>query len=265
MSAELCDSDFRYLLDSLDRPWVGYRKVRKGVMKRLRRHMNSLGIRSVKKYLQVILDNPEEMEICLQCLLVTISRFFRDRQLWQDLHKYHLPSLLTSFPEGLRFWSAGCASGEEPYSIAIVLDQLRAAVHTEIIATDINPHNLDRARIGEYPESSLRELSDSCRAGYFDLDEVSQQYRIKEKLKTISWQQHDLFAPPIKGPFQIIFLRNSLLTYHTGCSLETQLRQIFSTLSPGGYLITGSHEKIPHALSDQHLILSSPCIYKQDT
>ncbi len=240
----LSDFEFRELLNYFNRPWSGYRKVRKGVKKRLRRQMKRLGISSVDQYILVLEKLPEEMAVFEDCMRVTISRFFRDRALWHHLQEQIIPELIRSFPEGVRIWSAGCANGEEVYSLAIILDLLHARSRASILATDLNELNLQRAQQGIYAPSSLKEVSEEIRNNYF-VKGPKGKYCINSSLKNeIVWQNHDLLSQPPEGPYHLILLRNNLLTYHQGATLQFALQAIVGHLVPGGFLTVGSHERI---------------------
>jgi chemotaxis methyl-accepting protein methylase len=240
----LSDDEFRRLLIEFDRPWAGYRKVRRGVKKRLRRHMVQIGCKTIDDYLRRLDSQPTEKAVCEACLLVTISRFFRDRQLWQDLQDRLLPELVRGFEDPLRIWTAGCAGGEEAYSLAIIWEEMARPATLELLATDIQAECLRRAREGVYGLSSLKELPQELRSVYFSSRKGGRQFSIKTRhLIPIGWQQHDLLHPPPPGRFHMILLRNNLLTYHRGPRLRSSLERILSVLAPGGYLVVGSHEK----------------------
>lgn len=244
----LSDGEFRTLLAGLERPWDGYRRVRRGVKKRLRRHMRSLGCTTVDQYLTRLFADPGVMRCCDRCLRVTISRFFRDRQLWSDLHDRILPGLAQRFGPSLRIWSAGCAGGEEPYSLAMLWNELGRPVPLELLATDADAGCLARARAGVYPRSSLKEAPAPIKETYFALRRGGRQYRILgHRLPTVCWRQHDLLdAPPVTGPVHLILLRNNLLTYYQGEVLIDAVSRIVRILAPGGGLVTGSGELLPH-------------------
>lgn len=244
----LSDDEFRILLQDLDRPWDGYRKVRKGVKKRIRRHMEQVGCRTVEDYVRLMKTHPEVKAECDRSFFVTISRFFRDRALWQDLKERFLPSLLLNFEGPLRVWSAGCASGEESYSIAMLFHLIGQSSRLSLLASDAQAVCLDRARNGSFGRSSLKEVSDDLRNHFFASQKGGRCFRIKlDTIAPIQWRQHHLLvdAPP-SGPFHLIFLRNNILTYHKGRELESALNRILSVLVHGGYLVVGSHEKLPH-------------------
>jgi chemotaxis methyl-accepting protein methylase len=240
----LGDDEFKELLHHFNRPWKGYRKVRKGVIKRLRHHMKELDCTSLAEYLEIVEQSKKEYQRCQDCLRVTISRFFRDRELWYSLRDRLLPRLLNTWPQGLNVWSGGCSCGEEPYSLAIIWSMLDNPAGIRILATDADPQCLARARQGLYPRSSLKELPVDVIEDYFDRG--GGRYNVKQSLQEdIRWQRRDLLAPPPEGPFQIVFLRNNLLTYYNRPLVDRVLESIAAQLLPGGILIIGTHEHLP--------------------
>jgi chemotaxis protein methyltransferase CheR len=255
----LSDTEFRQVLDHLNRPWAGYRKVRKGVKKRVRRHMADLGCSTLELYLLALARQSGARAACEQCLRVTISRFFRDPQLWQTLRERILPGLVDHFPAPLRIWSAGCACGEEPYSLAMVWEELNRPTQLDLLATDIGGTCLARARAGVYSPSSLKRMPDGLKKRYFDSRKAGRQFVIRSHgLPPIRWRQHDLLDPPPEGgPFHLILLRNNLLTYYQGSDLRAAFMRILSALVPGGYLVTGAHEHL--TVSDTRLARDDRC------
>lgn len=260
----LNDDEFRQILSYFDRPWAGYRKVRKGVKKRIRRHMNALGCNSVEKYLQIISSQPEAKTHCEQHLLVTISRFFRDRRLWFNLQSRILPELAAGFHPPIQIWSAGCACGEEPYSVAISWQRLSHPPPLNLMATDIQLDCLARARQGVYSKSSLKEVNEAIRSQYFKPQRRGRHYALRQHLlPPILWQQHHLLDKPPDGPFHLILLRNNLLTYYQGSVLNNAFQHITNTLSPRGYLVIGSHERLPEIEATLTKDPQCPWIYQK--
>jgi len=254
----LSDRDFSDLLKYLNRPWAGFRKVRKGVKKRIRRHMGELGCSTIEQYLLEI-SRPQERAGCEQCLMVTISRLFRDRGLWQALQERILPDLSRQYSPPLRIWSAGCACGEEAYSLAMVCEALRPPVPPVILATDVQQACLNRAQTGIYSRTSIKELPDEMQKRYVDLRRKGRQAIIrKHLLPPIRWQVHDLMDGPVdEDPFHLILLRNNLLTYYQGRALQDAFSALLSRLTPGGCLVIGSHEHLP--VTDVPLIRDENC------
>ena len=243
----LDDDELRMLLEALDRPWKGYRKVRKGVKKRIRRHMQALDCSTVDRYFLHISRDAAVRSDCEARLRVTISRFFRDRHLWQELHDRLLPDLIRRFPSPLRTWSAGCACGEEPYSLAITWHRLAPGTAFSLLATDADKICLQRARAGVYTPGSLKEVSGEIRETYFDSVRSGRQFRLRRYgLPVVHWRLHDLLdTPPEPGPFHLILMRNNLLTYYRGSRLKSALSRMIGVLAPGGCLVIGAHEALP--------------------
>ena len=258
----LSDDEFRVFLHELDRPWTGFRKVRKGVKKRLRRHMQALDCSTIEQYIDHLHRHPAAMAACQEQLRVTISRFFRDRHLWRVLQERILPGLAGRFAGTIRAWSAGCACGEEPYSLAMVWSELGRPADLDLLATDANRAGLARARAGRYPRSSLKEVPDSLREKYFELKRGGRQFLIRaHRLPTIRWQQHDLLDPPPAGPVHLILLRNNLLTYYQSDLLRKAFEGIIAVLPPGGCLLTGSHERLPESPVSLTRDMGCPWVY----
>src|ERR687888_1815107 len=125
--------------------WAGFRRVRRQVCRRLRARIAALGLPDLDAYRAHLAANPDEWAVLASLTPITISRFYRDRAVFAALEREVLPS-------AERVWSAGCASGEEAYTLAIMRPQL------EILATDVEAAMLERARVATYEASSLKEL-----------------------------------------------------------------------------------------------------------
>jgi chemotaxis protein methyltransferase CheR len=228
--------------------------------------MERIGCTTLDGYLDRIEKNPSIRVECEACLRVTISRFYRDRRLWEHLRKRVLPELMGRFPGGLTAWSAGCANGEEPYTLAMVWEALVTSgtklPPLRILATDANTECLNRAEAGRYPLSSLKEVTDEVKSRWFRPTPGGRQWQIDPRLKKyIHWQVHDLLAPPPRRIFQLVFLRNNLLTYHQGKIMINALDGIAATLANGGILILGSHERLPVTGLSLKRENECPCVY----
>lgn len=249
------DHQFARLLDFFNYSWKGYRKVRKGVKKRVSRHMQELGCRNVDDYLERIkTDNAIQTE-CKRRMTVSISRFFRDRLMWQILEEQILPELTRQGRFQVGIWFAGCAGGEEVYSFKMVWEAFKTRNKQVpgllVIATDINPVYLERAQKGIYPPGTLREVDESRRSFWFERYRNA-QYAVKLLLKEgIDWRVHDfLIDNPPASDFDIVFLRNNLLTYYPGETIQRPLERIIDALSPSGFLVIGAKEEMPwHGLT----------------
>jgi len=251
----LDDEQFRRLLDFLGLSWQGYRKVRRGVKKRVVRHMQALGCRNLQAYLACLQGSVEAREENERAMAVSISRFFRDRKLWEILEKEALPELIQAVRGPLSVWSCGCAGGEEVYSLKILWHRLGLSVgglpELRVKATDLQPHNLERAREALYLPSSLKEVPEGLRRTCFQEERGGRAFRLQPWLTDgITWLRCDVFSGPPGSGFHIILLRNNLLTYYRPDRAEPVLRRILGALSPGGFLVIGSHEKLPFSSPD---------------
>jgi chemotaxis protein methyltransferase CheR len=244
------DEQFRQVLDHFGYSWKGYRRVRKGVKRRIGRHMQQVGCRNTKEYLKW-LDADSGLRRRLDPVMsVSVSRFFRDRLLWKMMEDHIVPEIIKENRKKVRFLSVGCACGEEVYSFKIVWEikhaRLEYMPELEIVAMDINPDYISRAQEGKYCESSLKEVPWELRDVYFLYSRKDGIYRVAPSMKAgISWKVRDAVKEPLQGDFQVIFLRNGILTYYNVVLRRAAFRKIMGSLSKGGFLIIGSHEKLP--------------------
>lgn len=245
------DRQFKKMLDWLGLSRDGYYKVRKGVKKRIRKHMQQCGCRDIDAYLALLEQDPRSKEQCRMLLTVSISRFFRDRELWQILESEILPELIFKNRDRIRVWSAGCARGEEIYSFKILWDilgdRLSFMPKLEAWATDMNPAYIAAARQGIYSAGSLKQLPDEFKSRYFERLDKRPLFALRDSIKRgISWKIVDLLYgdPPAEG-FQLVFLRNNILTYYGESLLQQALKKVTESLASGGWLIIGAKERLP--------------------
>jgi len=262
------DQQFRQLLDYFGFSWEGYRRVRKGVKKRIGRHMQQLGCRTADEYVRSLEGDEEVRNHCERLMTVSVSRFFRDRFLWKVLEGEIMPRIIEDNKDKVRFWSAGCACGEEVYSLRIVWESLRGRFdpmpELEIWATDMNPAYLGRAQDGIYPLSSLKEVPQELTEIYFTPYKRQGLYRVAPSLKKgILWKVHNLLFELGEFDFEVIFLRNSVLTYYKDELKRPVFRKVTGCLDQGGFLIIGSHEKIPIQSKDLIPFGRQPSIFKK--
>jgi chemotaxis methyl-accepting protein methylase len=264
------DQRFRRVLDFLGLSWKGYRRVRKGVKKRLARYMQDQGFRGMESLLASLEKDPERRAAVEKLLSVSISRFFRDRKLWRALERCVLPEIVAANSLKMKVWSAGCARGEEAYSFRILWEEWRKAedrvLELELWATDLNPEYLSQAQKGVYSSASLKEVPEEWRKNHFHPVGVN-RWAVADSLKDgIRWRVHHLIChvPPAQD-FQIIFLRNNLLTYYRDETKESALAKIIEALSSRGFLIIGSHERMPKSFSGIQATLHHNAIYQKLT
>ena len=262
------DEQFRQLLDHFGYSWSGYRRVRKGVKRRISRHIQQVRCRNIQEYLSALDANSALRRQFDSVMSVSVSRFFRDRLLWKIVEEHIVPEIAKENRGKVRFLSVGCACGEEVYSLKIVWRMQRARLEEmpelEIVAMDINPDYIGRAREGKYSKSSLKEVPDELRDVYFLYSGKDDLYQIVPSMKAgISWKVQNAVKEPLQGNFQVIFLRNGILTYYNDELRRIAFRKILDSLSKGGFLIIGSHERLPVATGDLLFIMGQQYIFKK--
>jgi chemotaxis protein methyltransferase CheR len=256
MNDAQCIRFLQWALPRLRLHWPGYRKVRRQVCKRIARRAAALGLASLDAYRGWLESDPEEWRLLDQLCTVTISRFFRDRGVFEALGEEVLPELAqlaaARGEAALRAWSAGCASGEEPYGLRLAWEfELRPrspALGIEILATDMNPAVLARARAGCYPASSLKALPQAWRSAAF-VEKSGVQCLRAEFAAGIVFQAHDIRGPLPRGPFHLVLCRNLVLTYFEPALQREVLERIAATLVPRGLLVVGAHEAPPAGIA----------------
>ena len=216
-------------------------------MQRIRDRIAELKLSGFSDYKSFLEKHTKEWNILDKLLFVTISRFFRDRKLWDDLTGKIMPELAEkNNHEKIRVWSAGCCNGEEPYSIAIAADLCGYADSITILASDRNTELLERAKAGVYPSSSLKELTKHQKEYFFEKIDDEPNYRILQNIKSaVKFEQRDIKKSLPDETFDLIFCRYLVFTYFDVASQKSFIEGIRSKLNDGGYLIIGSNETLP--------------------
>jgi len=245
-----CIALLQWALPQLDLQWSGFRKVRRQVCKRLKRRITELQLDNLAAYRARLAVNPAEWIILDQCCHITISRFFRDKNLFETVRRRVLPEIAERAKReqrDARIWSAGCASGEEPYSLKILWDleiaDLFPEVSVSIIATDIDNTMLARALEGCFKATSLRDFPPHLVSQAFD--HVGSLFCIRPRhCKAIEFLHQDLRLETPTSIFDLILCRYVAFTYFAPPLQNRILTQILDRLSPDGYVVVGAHERI---------------------
>jgi chemotaxis protein methyltransferase CheR len=272
MRDEQCVRFLQWALPKMHMRWRGYRKVRRQVCKRVDRRIQELGLAGVEAYRSWLGENDDEWRHLDACCRITISRFYRDRAVFDALADHVLPVLADAARRRgdtvLRTWSAGCGCGEEPYTLAIIWhNELRhrfPGMGVEIVATDADPNVLRRARAGRYESGSLKELPERLREQAFDRDDDA--YRIKpESRRGVRFLEQDIREGQPGGCFDLVLCRNLVFTYFDECRQRELLRRIAGTMHDGAALVLGAHEHLPDDVSGLHAWFDKHAIYRSES
>ncbi len=223
---------------------------RNTVYRRVERRMQSHQISEFGKYVRFLQENPSEVNLLFKELLIGVTKFFRDHEAFDLLKNEFLPQLLAEKPLNsvVRVWVAGCSTGEEAYSIAIVLLECLAemkadnSLKIQVFATDIDRDAIDKARAGVYSENIVSDISPERLRRYFN--RLDNGYQIKKEVReSVVFALHNLAKDSPFTKLDLLCCRNLLIYF--SAELQKKLIPVFHySLNPGGILFLGSSETI---------------------
>jgi len=234
--------------------WPGFRKVRRLVCKRLARRLRELNLPDVAAYRAFLDGYTGEWAILDGYCRIPISRFYRDREVFEQLEHVVLPALAAATVAAgrseLACWSACCASGEEAYTLAILwrfrLHHQFPGLGLRIVATDIDAQVLQRARTGCYRASSLKALPPPLLAEA--LTRHGGELCVRDEYRAIEILQQDIRRTVPEGEFDLILCRNAVLTYFEPTLQQEVMGRVAGRLRSGSVLVVGIHESLPENL-----------------
>ncbi len=238
---------------------------------RVREHLHDRGFTRGNELLRAIRKSNVEYEALLERLLTQETSFFRYPAVFEAFEKRVLPELHTikfwKNPRTLRVWSAGCSTGEEPYSIAItILDSLSFADawNVEILATDLGRLALKKAERAIYTGRSIASVNEQQLAAHFTV--VNEGFQVKPRLRRlVTFAQMNLASPVYVGRMDLIFCMNVLI-YFTEERRRALVQKFYESLEPGGYLFLGHSESISKMpVKFQAIVLGDCILYRKPT
>lgn len=238
------------------------------VQTRLAKRLSALELPSYKAYLDWVQQRGNEDEKSLMIDLLTTNKtdFFREQQHFDFMSSHILPSVIARGDRRLRIWSAGCSSGEEPYTIAIQLNEElpnASSWDAQILATDLSSQILARAREGVYAKTATAGLTQGhLRKHFTSVAGIPPSYRAGDHLRQmIRFARLNLMERwPMSGPFDVIFCRNVMI-YFDRETQERLVRRYWELLPVGGYLFTG-HSETLNSLDHPYEYVQ-PAIYRK--
>ena len=224
--------------------------------RRLPACLRALRVENTRHARRLLRHHPHLIPTALDALLLGVTEFFRDTQVFENLQRE-----LSGIAENrrpLRVWSAGCSDGAELYSIAMLLAELNVLEQSELRGTDCRQDAIARASAGVYQRCAMGGVSTERMRAHFQ--PVAGNWRIAPALRErIAWRCADLLAAVEPGPWDVIFCRN-LAMYLQPSATERLWRNLTSALRPGGLLVLGKAERPSGGLS---LAAVGPCLYRR--
>ena len=258
--------------------FFGYRTPM--VQRRIATRCAATGCKTTAQYHTFLCNHPLELDLLVDALTINVSRFFRDPLTFSFIARRLLPAIIHHKKEkgdlSLRIWSNGCAMGEEPYSMAILVEECLKAksfcFETQIFATDIDTAILKKAQRGCFPVESIENISYRLLRTYFSMACMENEiFELIPKIRErVSFSRYDVLdknshAPPdsVFGEFDLILCRN-LLLYFNGKYRNMIFSKLHRSLTQKGYLILGDTEVITPEFTDRFLRINDCCsIYQK--
>jgi len=220
------------------------------IHRRIDRRMAVHQIDTLNDYVKYLQQNPVEVEALFRDLLIGVTSFFRDPEAFKALEEQVIPKLFAGKPAGasVRVWSTGCSTGEEAYSLAILLQEhletLKQSFNVQIFATDIDSIAIATARTGLYPASIAADISPERLGRFFLAESDGSMYRINKSIRDmLVFSEHDLVRDPPFSRLDLISCRNLMI--YMGGELQKRLIPIFRyALNPGGFMFLGTSETV---------------------
>lgn len=211
----------------------------------MRRRLTSLyekkGYRDFVDFLRALEQDRDLMNEFLDRMTINVSEFYRNGKRWEVLEKKIFPKLLQT-NKRLKIWSAACSTGEEPYSLVMVLSQLVPLSQIQIIATDLDENVIQKAKLGLYPERSLAEVPRDIKAKYFEKE--GNFYKVKDEIKRcVTFKKHNLLRDNYESNYDLIVCRNVMI-YFTEEAKDQIYANFSKSLRKDGILFVGSTEQI---------------------
>lgn len=220
------------------------------INRRIVRRMALHQIESIEDYVRYLQKSPPEVDALFRDLLIGVTSFFRDPQAFQALEEQVIPQIFDNTPPGsvIRVWSTGCSTGEEAYSIAILLQERMEALKQgwtlQVFASDIDRHAIAAARAAVYPASVAADISPQRLARFFTAEADGSAYRINKSIRDLLvFSEHDLLRDPPFSRLDLISCRNLLI--YLGAELQKSIIPLFHyALNPSGMLFLGTSESV---------------------
>ena len=267
MSEFLGDSDFeRFRTLIYDESGIHFSESNRTILEsRLKERLRAAKLDSIGEYFNHVKRNQDELKVLLDAVTTNLTRFFRNAAHWKTFENYVVPQIVERKKSGgdrtIRLWSAGCSTGEEPYTIAIELLELLPPGFTfEILASDLSLKSLMVAQQGFYADTRMNGVPEHYLTKYFDRKDGG--YQVKEHVKqNIKFDYHNLKNDSGKRNLDVVFCRNVLI-YFDEAAQKAAVERFWEAMGPTSYLFIGHSESL-FGMQTQFKFLKTDwaCIY----
>jgi len=246
-ATDALEAIFELLRDKADLDLRGYKVT--PLVWRIKRRLQIRGLKEFAEYAALLQREPAETESLVRDIPIHVTQFFRDPQAWDTLETQVIDRLFhdRSPTDPVRVWSAACASGEEAYSVAMLLSQrarrTQPPIDFRVFATDASPHIVAQASRGIFPQRAMGEMTAERQALFFRSRGAEQQVRNALRQKLVFAPQHLIADPPFRN-LDLVICRN-LLIYLDTEAMRHVIYLLHSALRTGGYLFLGASESLP--------------------
>ncbi|WP_438351269.1 CheR family methyltransferase [Paenibacillus sp. FA6] len=244
LESSTIDLDYTHFIESIKKSTgIDLSQYKEGQMKR---RLTTLrvkhGYHSFELFFQAIKQDKKLLYEFLDRMTINVSEFWRNPNRWEVLRDIILPELIQSSNRRLKLWSAACSTGEEPYTLAMILADKRLLANTTLVATDLDEGALEKARQGQYLERSLKDVPKDVAATHFTQEGML--FSIHDSLKkTVQFKKQNLLLDTFDDSYDLIVCRNVMI-YFTEEAKNMLYHKFAKSLRPGGYLFVGSTEQI---------------------
>lgn len=249
MADFLSDADFdQYRKLIYDESGITFSATNRAILEsRLKERLRDKQINQVNDYYSILLKDKEELKLMLDSVTTNLTRFFRNQPHFDALVNYVIPEVLKIKKERgeskIRIWSAGCSTGEEPYTLAMIFkDKLPSNITAEIVASDLSLKSLMVGKAGFYPENRIVGIPDNYLPKFFE--QKNNGYQVREEImKMIRFDYHNLKNDSGQRNIDILFCRNVLI-YFDEAAQKAVIDRFWDAMSPKSYLFIGHSESL---------------------
>lgn len=271
MATTVADEDFNKFRNIIyDESGIHFTKTNRSILEsRLKERLRNTGDQTLKEYYRRVTGDKEEMRALLDSVTTNLTRFFRNTAHFETFENFVLPDMVKYKREKgsnyIKLWSAGCSTGEEPFSLAMVMsDVLPKDFEFKVVASDISLKSLMSARSGFYAEQRMRGVPEKYLGRHFERKDGGYQIS-KSIMDTVTFDYHNLKNPSGLTNVDILFCRNTLI-YFDEAAQRDSVRRFWDVMTPYSYMFIGHSESLFGMKTQFEFVRTDwACVYRKKT